>query len=55
MPETGHTLTIWFAKEFGLFYLLALSVSVLAYTFCPGNSKRFDKAAQSVLDGEDRP
>ncbi len=55
MPETGHALTVLLAKGFGLFYLLALSVGVLIYAFWPGNGKRFDHAAKSVLRGEDRP
>lgn len=55
MPETGHALTVLLAKGFGLFYLLALSAGVLIYTFWPGNRKRFDQAAKSVLRGEDRP
>lgn len=55
MPETGHALSVFLAKGFGLFYLLALSVGVLIYAFWPGSGKRFDQAAKSVLHGEDRP
>ncbi|MQP68630.1 CcoQ/FixQ family Cbb3-type cytochrome c oxidase assembly chaperone [Niveispirillum sp. SYP-B3756] len=55
MPETGHALTLLFAKGFGLFYLLALSVGTLIYAFWPGSGKRFDHAAKSVLRGEDQP
>ncbi|MFV3129032.1 cbb3-type cytochrome c oxidase subunit 3 [Niveispirillum sp. KHB5.9] len=55
MPETGHELTVFLAKGFGLFYLLALSAGVLIYAFWPGNGKRFDHAARSVLNKEDRP
>jgi cytochrome c oxidase cbb3-type subunit 4 len=46
---------VWFSKSFGLFYLIALSVGVLAYAFWPSNKKRFDEAAQSILDHEDKP
>lgn len=46
---------VWFSKSFGLFYLIALSLGVLVYAFWPSNKKRFDDAAQSILDQEDRP
>lgn len=44
-----------FAKSFGLFYLIALSVGITVYAFWPSLGKRFDKAAKSVLDDEDGP
>jgi cytochrome c oxidase cbb3-type subunit 4 len=46
---------VWFSKSFGLFYLIALSLGVLVYAFWPSNKKRFDDAAQSILDPEDKP
>jgi cytochrome c oxidase cbb3-type subunit 4 len=46
---------VWFSKSFGLFYLIALSLGVLVYAFWPSNKKRFDDAAQSILDHEDKP
>ena len=46
---------VWFSKSFGLFYLIALSIGVLVYAFWPSNKKRFDDAAQSILDHEDKP
>jgi cytochrome c oxidase cbb3-type subunit 4 len=46
---------VWFSKSFGLFYLIALSIGVLAYVFWPSNKQRFDAAAQSILGQEDRP
>jgi cytochrome c oxidase cbb3-type subunit 4 len=46
---------VWFSKSFGLFYLIALSLGVLVYAFWPSNKKRFDDAAQSILDQEDKP
>jgi cytochrome c oxidase cbb3-type subunit 4 len=46
---------VWFSKSFGLFYLIALSLGVLAYAFWPSNKQRFDDAAQSILGQEDRP
>ena len=50
-----HDTTVWFAKSFGLFYLIALSIGVLIYAYWPSNRKRFDHAAQSILSKEDKP
>jgi cytochrome c oxidase cbb3-type subunit 4 len=55
MPFDHDTL-VGFSKSFGLFYLIALSIGVLAYTFWPANRKRFEKAAVDVVaETEDRP
>ena len=51
----AHETLVWFAKSVGLFYLIGLSLMVLAYTFWPSNRKRFQQAAVSILDDEDRP
>jgi cytochrome c oxidase cbb3-type subunit 4 len=53
--EITHDLLVGFAKSFGLFYLIAMSVAVTAYAFWPSLGQRFDKAAKSVLDDEDGP
>ncbi|RXF70907.1 cbb3-type cytochrome c oxidase subunit 3 [Hansschlegelia zhihuaiae] len=50
-----HDSVVAFAKSFGLFYLLALSACVLVYVYWPSNRPRFDKAAKTILEGEDRP
>ena len=50
-----HDTVTGFAKSFGLFYLIALSIGVLIYTFWPSNKKRFDQAARSILRDEDTP
>ena len=50
-----HDTLVWLAKSAGLFYLIGLSLIVLAYTFWPSNKKRFERAALSILDEEDRP
>ena len=50
-----HEFTVWFSKSFGLFYLIALSIIIVAYAFWPSNKKRFDKAAKSILGDEDKP
>jgi cytochrome c oxidase cbb3-type subunit 4 len=53
--DMAHDTLVWFAKSVGLFYLIGLSLMVLAYTFWPSNKKRFERAALSILDEEDRP
>jgi len=45
----------WFSKSFGLFYLLALAIGVVIYAYRPSNRRRFDRAAHSILEEEDRP
>jgi cytochrome c oxidase cbb3-type subunit 4 len=50
-----HDMLVGFAKSFGLFYLLGLSVLVLIYTFWPANKKQFDRAAEKIVEDEDRP
>lgn len=52
----GHETSVWFAKSFGLFYLVAMSIGVVVYAYWPSNRKPFDNAAQSILEpGEDQP
>jgi cytochrome c oxidase cbb3-type subunit IV len=46
---------VWFSKTFGLFYLIGLSAIVVAYAYWPSNRKRFDRAAASILQGDDKP
>jgi cytochrome c oxidase cbb3-type subunit IV len=55
MTFIEHDMVVWFSKSFGLFYLLVLSAAVLAYVYWPANKKSFDRAANSIIDGEDRP
>lgn len=50
-----HDLLVWFSKSFGLFYLIGLSLIVLAYTYWPANQKPFDRAANAILDDDDKP
>jgi cytochrome c oxidase cbb3-type subunit 4 len=50
-----HDFLVGFSKSFGLFYLIALSIGVLIYTYWPSNKKRFDHAAKSVLSEDDKP
>ena len=53
--DIGHDTLVAFAKTFGLFYLIALSVGVVIYAFWPSHGGRFDRAAKSVLEDEDGP
>lgn len=53
--DIDHQSVVAFAKSWGLFYLIALSVGVLVYVFWPSNRKRFDRAKKSILDKDDRP
>jgi len=55
MSFIEHDTAVWFSKSFGLFYLIALSIAVLAYACWPSNRKKFDRAAKSIIDGEDKP
>lgn len=51
-----HDTVVGFAKSFGLFYLIAMSIGVVIYAYWPKNRKRFDHAANSIVsDDEDRP
>ena len=50
-----HDLLVGISKSFGLFYLIALSAAVLVYTLWPSNRIRFDRAARSILEDEDKP
>jgi len=51
----AHDDLVWLAKGFGLFYLVALSVLIVAYVYWPSNKKRYERAAAAILEGEDRP
>ena len=54
--DIDHGTLVWFSKSFGLFYLIGLSLLIVAYVYWPSNKKQFDHAAESILrDEEDRP
>jgi len=55
MIDVDHATLVAFAKSFGLFYLMGLSIAVVVYACWPSNKERFDRAARSVLDDEDGP
>jgi len=46
---------VGFSKSWGLFYLIAMAIAVMIYTFRPANKKRFDHAKTSILDKDDAP
>ncbi|HSH99320.1 MAG TPA: cbb3-type cytochrome c oxidase subunit 3 [Reyranella sp.] len=50
-----HDTLVLVSKTFGLFYLIAFSVGVLVYVYWPSNRKKFDHAAEAILEGEDKP
>ncbi|WP_269930309.1 cbb3-type cytochrome c oxidase subunit 3 [Aminobacter sp. HY435] len=53
--DLDHNSVVAFSKSWGLFYLIALAVGVLVYTFWPSNRKRFNQAKNSILGGDDKP
>ena len=50
-----HDTLVWFSKTVGLLYLGGLSVVIVIYALWPSNKQRFDRAADAILDDEDRP
>lgn len=50
-----HNVMLGFAKSWGLFYLIALALGVVVYTFWPGNKKRFEHAKTSIMNDESGP
>lgn len=50
-----HDTVVAFAKSFGLFYLIAMSIGVVVYAFWPSNRQRFDHAARAIVEDEDKP
>jgi cytochrome c oxidase cbb3-type subunit IV len=53
--DIDHGTLVGFAKSWGLFYLIALAIGVVIYTFWPANRKQFDEAKKSILDEDDKP
>ena len=46
---------VWLSKSFGLFYLIALSIIIVAYVYWPSNKREFDGAALSILTDDNIP
>lgn len=55
MTGLSHDTVVGFAKSFGLFYLIAMSIGICIYAFWPRNRGRFDRAKRSILDDEAGP
>ena len=55
MIDTSHAGLVIVAKSFGLLYLVALSLGIVTYAFWPSLANRFDRAANSIIDDEDKP
>jgi cytochrome c oxidase cbb3-type subunit 4 len=53
--DIDHQTVVAFAKSWGLFYLIGMSIIVLIYALWPANRKRFDAAKYSILESDDRP
>ncbi len=53
--DFDHNTLVAFSKSYGLFYLMGMSVVVLLYAFWPNNRDRFDAAANSIIESEDKP
>lgn len=55
MTGLEHETLVTIAGSWGLFYLIAFSIGVLAYTFWPRNRKRFERAKKSIMNDERGP
>ncbi len=55
MIEISHDVLAYFAKSWGLFYLIGFSVAVLIYAYRPSKKDGFDRAARQILDEKDEP
>jgi cytochrome c oxidase cbb3-type subunit 4 len=53
--DFDHQTLVAFSKSFGLFYLIAMSIVAVLYAFWPGNQKKFNNAAESILEDKDTP
>lgn len=50
-----HDDLVWLAKSAGLFYLVSLSIIIVAWVYWPSNKKRYERAAATILQDDDRP
>lgn len=50
-----HEFWVFLSKSWGLIYLMLFSAAVLIYALRPSNRQKFDTAAKSVIDEQDRP
>lgn len=50
-----HDSLVWLSKSIGLLYLVGLSIIIVAYAYWPSNRQRFGRAADSILEDDDKP
>ena len=50
-----HATLVAVAKTYGLLYFVALALGAILYAYWPTSRRRFDTAAQTILEDEDRP
>jgi cytochrome c oxidase cbb3-type subunit 4 len=50
-----HDFVVAFSKSWGLFYLIAMAVGVVAYAYWPSNGTGFNRVKNSILDKDDGP
>lgn len=50
-----HGSVVWFSKTIGLFYLVAMAATALAYALWPSKKREFDTAATAILTDRERP
>lgn len=55
MFDLDHSTVTGFAKSFGLFYLIAMAIGVVAYAYWPSKKRDFDETARSIIHDEDVP
>ena len=53
--DLDHATLVFFAKTFGLIYLVVLSIGVVVYTYWPSKKKQYKRAAEAILEDEDKP
>ncbi len=50
-----HLDVVYFAKTYGLVFMMAFFIVAVIYTYWPTNRKRFEEASTSIIDDEDKP
>ncbi len=53
--DIGHDTFVAVVESFSLFCLIAVSIGVVIYAYRPSKKKEFDRAAEAILQDEDRP
>lgn len=53
--DLDYATLVFFAKTFGLIYLVVLSIGVVVYTYWLSKKKQYSRAAEAILEDEDKP